>query len=304
MKPLLCTFLLCAACNEVVSTRPDAAAPDVDAEVEVEPDAVPEPCDLSAPFGAAVALTELNTADDDEFVTLMPDERTIYVANNHAAPGTANVDLYVATRTALDQPFGALVPVTAVNTDSDDRSPSISADGLELYFHSSRSGNYDLYVATRTSTAVGFGAPVALAGVNTTAIEADPEITADGETLYFDRSADDVLYQTFRATRGPTGFGNAVAVTSINGPDAMRAAPSDDDRTIYFSSARAGTAGNLDVWVATRASTSDPWSDITNVAELNTTNQDTVDWISPDGCRAYVTRKTGAAFDVYVASRP
>jgi len=304
-KSLPCALLLCAACGTVtVQEGPDAMA-EADAEVEPTPDAVPEPCDLAMPFGDPTALTALNGADDDEFASLSPDELTIYYASNRLNPGTADLGIFVASRASRDLPFGAPVALDVVNTIDDDRSPSISPDGLELYFHSSRTGFYELYVSTRPNTTAAFSAPGLLGpGVNTTAIETSPVIAAGGDALYFDRYDAGGVPHVWRATRGPTGFTAATEVVTLSAPNSYWAAPSEDELTVYFASDRPGGAGLTDIWVASRASTTAPFGGLTAVAELNTGVAEGLDWVSPDGCRAYYTVRVGATFDLYVASRP
>jgi hypothetical protein len=302
-------LLILTACGSVTTTGgPDAGdAPEADAGPVPDPDATPEPCDLTQPFGALQPLTSLNTSAHEQFATLSPDELTIYFSSNRLAPGTAQVDIYVATRTSREEEFGAPVNLAVVNHAGDDRSPSISADGLELYFHSSRSGDYEIYVSTRTTIAAAFSAPVPLGpGVNTAGIETSPSVTAGGSVLYFDRPDLPGEPHLWRATRGPTGFGAAVEVAAVSAPSSKWAVPTEDDLTLYFGSNRPGTAGSDDVWVATRATTNDPFGAVTGVAGLNTALSEALDWVSPDGCRAYVGYEisTGTQSDLYVAARP
>ena len=49
-----------------------------------------------------------------------------------------------------------------LNSPAVDGCASLSRDGLTLLFNSNRTGNFDLYVATRASKDVGFGTPRAL----------------------------------------------------------------------------------------------------------------------------------------------
>lgn len=265
-------------------------------------------CKLALPFGNVHAVAGLQTARNEEFVSLSPDELTVYVASDLAAPGTPNFDLYSSSRTSLTTPFGALAPMTALMTDSDDRSPTISSDGLTLLFHSSRGGNYDLHASTRASTSAPFPAPTALgAAINTTAIETSPVLTSSGTALYFTRSTA-TTDEVYVATLGATGFGAAVPVTEINaGGPASSVAIAADGLTIYWASARAGGSGMQDIWTASRTTTQDAFSGVHDVAELATSLQEFPDALSADGCRLYFTsdRAGGAGgFDVYVAERP
>jgi hypothetical protein len=78
----------------------------------------------------------------------------------------------------------------------------LSADGLSLYFASTRSGNADLYRARRVTLDSDFGEPEPLVGVNTPYEERMPWLSADEHTLYFTstRPAPYAQYGLFVAT--------------------------------------------------------------------------------------------------------
>ena len=81
----------------------------------------------------------------------------------------------------------------------------------------------------------------------------------------------------------------------------------DDLLVIYFNSRRAGGLGIGDIWMATRASTNDPFGAPTAVVELNTASDETTPEISGDGLTIYFSsdRPGGMGYlDVYVATRP
>lgn len=93
-----------------------------------------------------------------------------------------------------------------LNTGSVDGCASLSPDGLTLMFNSSRGGNQDLYMATRSSTAEGFGAPTALpAPVNSSANESCPTI-ANGKRLYFSSDREDAAYDLYVTRLGRDGW--------------------------------------------------------------------------------------------------
>ncbi|MHC4580569.1 MAG: hypothetical protein ACYS14_03875 [Planctomycetota bacterium] len=104
--------------------------------------------------------------------------------------GYGGIDIWLTTRTTRDDEWG--VPVNLgppVNSSAHERYPSISADGLALFFGSTRSGGYglgDLYVTTRVTTEDPWGEPVNVGpSVNTSGWDDGPSISADGSTLYF-----------------------------------------------------------------------------------------------------------------------
>jgi len=104
----------------------------------------------------------------------------------------------VATRPAPGQPFAFQRVVTEVG---DGGWPSISSDGLELFFESDRSGVLRIYVARRKSTAEPFGAPALVKEIDTARGTEDADISADGRTLYYSFSPNDVAREIWRATR-------------------------------------------------------------------------------------------------------
>jgi hypothetical protein len=106
-----------------------------------------------------------------------------------------------------------------VNTGAVDGCASHSRDGLTIVFNSSRGGDQDLYMATRASTADGFGTPVALpAPVNGSSNEACPTL-ANGNRLYFSSDRDDAAYDLYVSKMGPGGWSEPVNLgANINRP--------------------------------------------------------------------------------------
>ena len=94
----------------------------------------------------------------------------------------------------------------AINTPAVDGCASLSPDGLTIVFNSNRSGNFDLYSATRPNRSEGFGAPQRLpAPVNTVHNEACPTV-ATGRRLYFSSDREDPAYDLYVSQRGPDGW--------------------------------------------------------------------------------------------------
>jgi WD40 repeat protein len=77
----------------------------------------------------------------------------------------------------------------AINTPANEQGPSLSNDGLSLYFGSDRdggSGSFDLWVVHRPCPDCSWETPVNLgATVNTGASETGPSVSDDGHLLFF-----------------------------------------------------------------------------------------------------------------------
>jgi OOP family OmpA-OmpF porin len=119
-------------------------------------------------------------------------------------PGSALADIYVA------EAFGSAVPVKELNSTANDSKPSITADGLEIFFHSNRAGSAgnDMYSSVRKSVLEPWSAPESLgAVVNSAAIDFLGAISPDGETLFFTSTRDggfgsSDIYMTTRRKHG------------------------------------------------------------------------------------------------------
>jgi Tol biopolymer transport system component len=88
----------------------------------------------------------------------------------------------------------------ASSTANNEDDPTLSSDGLELYYAVQVPGNpKDLYVMKRASKTAAFGTPAALIGFNTLAgSEESPRLAYDDLTIYFGRDGD--IYKATRAS--------------------------------------------------------------------------------------------------------
>lgn len=160
------------------------------------------------PFGSAIRLgTNVNVAAD-----LAPhisaDGLTLYFTSFRPG-GSGGADIWVATRSSVNDPFRPSVnlnnfyPGSTINTASDEYAPSLSRDGLTLFFSDAPwgrlrpggRGKADLWVSTRPHAQAPFGTPVNLndlgprSEVNTSQNQAFPTISprwpTAGAKLYF-----------------------------------------------------------------------------------------------------------------------
>ena len=204
------------------------------------------------------------------------------------ATEVAKADFTFGTPTNL----GPIVSDPSVNT-----SPSISADGLELYFSSDRSGGYggtDIWVTTRATTEDDWGEPVNIGPVvNSAAAENNASISADGLALYFCDWGDPRpgglgetdIWVTTRPTKNDE-WGEPVNLGPTVNSSAYEATPeiSSDGLELYFESDRPGGYGLDDIYVTTRATTEDDWGTPVNLGPtINSSLWEHCPSISADG---------------------
>lgn len=136
----------------------------------------------------------INSAATEQMGGLWEDELTgntiLYFSSNR----NGNQDIFASTL----QPngtFGTPVPVTELNSSANDQQPTLSRDGLEIYFISDRPGSIlnaagkpsqDIWRSTRASTLDPWSQPENLGPtVNSPFADVRPSLSFDGTTLYF-----------------------------------------------------------------------------------------------------------------------
>jgi Tol biopolymer transport system component len=164
---------------------------------------------VNNPWGPPVNLgPPLNTADRDAGPSIPLDGLSLYF--NSDRPGgfgrSASSDLWVSNRATTDDAWGEPVNLgPSVNSPDNDLHLGVSADGMALFFTSSRpggSGPYDIWVSTWSMIDTTWDLPVNLGPiVNSPASDRQPSISNDGSTLYFssDRSGGEGDFDIWKA---------------------------------------------------------------------------------------------------------
>ena len=222
----------------------------------------------------------VNSPVFDGSPTVSVDETQLFFTSaRHPSAPRGQQDIFVATRPNEKALWDAPVNAGGVINDSlgDDFSLRLSTDGKALYFASNRSGGFgkgDLYVATRASRSDPWSRAVNLGPLlNTDAFEAFPTPSADGLTLYFNRSTtfdsqDSDIWETSRASPDAPWTAPRKVSGSINSERAeFSPALSVDGNTMYFASSR---GGSIELWVAKRADRSSEWRAPESLAAVNT----------------------------------
>ncbi len=213
--------------------------------------------------------------------------------------------LHLATRASITAAF---TPGSPLGGPVNEMPGGISSrgfladNGLTLFFESPKeagSADYDLFFATRDSTAASFG-PAATVGVGTnvatTEFEGQPYFVA--EQLFFGRKVNGA-FAIHRAPRTSGAFTTPVNVVPNLG---VSGAPvvSADQLTIFL-------AREDDIWFATRTSPTGDFGEVKKLdAPVNTGEYEEPTDVSPDGCLLYFTRGPVAGLGerrAYVATR-
>jgi hypothetical protein len=263
----------------------------------------------------AVLEVGINSAQADGCPIETPNGLSLYIASTRpgavGGAGDGN-DIWRFQRPAIDAPWGAAEHLPApVNSAAADFCPT-PLTGKRLFFVSTRAGYCgagDIF-RTREHPVLGWTTPVNLgcqasgAGPNFAGQEFSPSIveTAGGTLLFFSSTGLDGLDQDiYVSVMQPDGsFGPASIVDELSTPanDQMPNV-SRDGLEIVFVSDRTGGEGGLDIWSATRASTSDPWSAPVPLASVNEAGSESRPSLSGDGRRLHF----GRGGDIWVSSR-
>jgi len=271
-------------------------------------------------FGTPTNLgPPVNTQDSDGSPHISPEGLSLYFSSGR--PGGSGVaDLWVSKRETPDDNWGTPVNLgSTVNSSADDWAPSLSPNGLELFFTSKRPGGpggfSDIWLVRRATLEDDWGEPEPLgANINTSDFEGHPSISADGLELYFcawttnvrPGSGSSDIWVTSRSSLSepwaePMNLGEVVNSSAFEGEQDISA----DGLCLVFSGDRTGGSGGWDIWVTTRKTKEDPWGDPVNLGpEINSTGTDTMADISDDGSMLFfASDRSGkqSVFDIWQA---
>ena len=218
-----------------------------------------------------------------------------------------------------DYTFGTPVNLgPPINSEAPDASLAISSDGLEMYLVTERPGGQgeaDICVAKRPTKSDPWGEPVNLGPtVNSSAWDAEPAISADGLSLYFDSGrtgghGEQDIYVTTRPSKNdpwgtPVNLGEPVNTSSQDSEPFITA----DGLELYFVSYRPDGYGESDIYMTKRPSKGDPWGEPVNLGPIiNTPGWEGTPYLSSDGLKLfhYGFAREGAIgpVDIWMSSR-
>jgi len=254
----------------------------------------------------------VNTLNGEEYgPTLTIDDNTLYFVGLNREDGTESEDIYVSRRDSRTGEWSAARRIPELSNPYRNEAPtSVSGDGRTML----------LFVEGRMcfsqKSPRGWTEPRPLPQyLQLGNWQADAMITADGSALLFaanypvenEEKASLNIFVSLHDAQGrwgkPFSIGQAINTTGMERSPFLH----PDMKTLYFSSDREGTNGELDVWVSRRLSDTcwTCWSEPENLGTtINTTGRDCWYKITTDGQTAYYARKIGRRHDIYSITLP
>lgn len=254
----------------------------------------------------------INTAIGEEYgPTLTIDDNTLYFVGLNRDETNMSEDIFVSRRDKRTGEWSSAQIVPALSTPHRNEAPtSVSGDGKTML----------LFVEGRMCFSqrgpYGWTEPRPLPSyLQLGNWQADAQISADGSVLLFaanypSEGEERASLNIFVSERDEQGrWGKPYSIGSLINTSGMERSPflHPDMKTLYFSSDKEGTIGDLDVWVTRRLSDTcwTCWSEPENLgAQINTTGRDCWYKISTDGKTAYYAQKNGRRHDIYSITLP
>lgn len=198
-----------------------------------------------------------------------------------ASGGSAKADFI------FGEPVNAGPPIS---TAAGDGCPVFTADGLSMFIESDRGGDWDLWLAKRETLDAPWQEPVNIGAQLGVGGGFAPNISPDGLTLYFSSwrpgghgEAD--LYVTTRASEDDPWTEPVNLGPNVNSPGFEDGSQvSADGLALYFTSDRPGGSWDLDIWMTTRSTVLDGWTEAVNLgSNINTSEWDFGPHVFPGG---------------------
>ncbi len=177
--------------------------------------------------------------------------------------------------------------------------PTLTANLLDIWFVFAG----DIYHASRPSVFVAFGTPSRVNELSTLNIEASPEVSPDGNTIYFTRlTGNNDLYVSTRASNSDA-WSTPQSILELNTSDHEQGPSMSADGQMLAMS-KNPLIGSPDIYISTRNSPSSPWSSPVAVTEVNSAQSDTNVFLSPDKLTlCFDSTRATVARDIYCAKR-
>jgi len=258
-------------------------------------------------FGEPVNMGPLVNSESSEYShCISADGLELYICSRRNG-GYGDVDIWVSTRETIDDEWSEPINLGEhINSPEEDNNPTLSADGLELYFHSlgeNGLGGGDIWVTMRATKNDPWGPAENLGPpVNNEKYQTAPSISGDGLELYFSfwdpcLPDDDPSLGFYVSKRETTDapWGEPIILDPVinSWPSMWQCEISSDGLVLMWADywdgePRPGGYGETDIWFSQRVTKDSQWSEPVNVGPaINTSFYDRGPSISVDGSTLY-----------------
>jgi hypothetical protein len=263
------------------------------------------------PFGEPQLVSELSVLDvDDDDPALTPDLLELFFASSRPG-GLGGADVWRSTRAAPSEPWEPPTAVVELNTEAIETSVGLARDGLVIWISTDRPGGlggFDIWSAARPSRDDPWSDPVPVPELNSPYDELARGTDRSGRHLYIasKRDTEGGDFDLFVSSRTDlsAAWGTLEPITELNTPESD-ADPflGADDLAIFFTSDRAGTAGD-DLYTAVRPTAAGLFAAAAPMAELNGPGRDSDPWVSDDlRYIMFASNREDRGLDLYEAWR-
>ncbi len=265
------------ACGQPVPDTSDGSndGPTNDGSDVSAPDAASGRCSATSPFGAPVVLVAAPSA----WPSLSVDGLRLYYTPQSA-------DIVVIERSSLDANFGApkIALAGAIGVLGH---AVVSPDETHAYVMSGASAPTFFYRMYQRSVSTG-----GFSGPSPVQMEVgEMRVGPDGNAYGYVLDSGTLVHLGVATTTDGKTFMSPVLLPGLKATFSdANPVLSTDLLTIYFSSSRPGGKGQGDIWVSTRASSSNDWSLPVPVPEASSTTYEAPGAVSADGCELFLSR--------------
>src|SRR5689334_8245760 len=131
-----------------------------------------------------LGVASMATSENDAQAFLTSDDQELWFTSDRAG-GAGGFDIYRATRSGIA--FSSPVRVSELSSSSHDYLPVLGEDRLTIYWSSTRpggQGGFDIWRSHRSTTADGWGTPVLVPELNSSATDLAAWLSPDSCRLY------------------------------------------------------------------------------------------------------------------------
>jgi len=204
------------------------------------------------------------------------------------------------------------VPLTEVNSSAEEWSPFLSYDSQTLYFARVRSDDFyegRIFQATRDPSSGSFTNVQEVPGpLNSSVGHVFCEwVSPDNLRMYYENQVGSVftLMMTERASAyDPWPQGTPISELNAWGSRLTMPRLTPDELSVVFNAQDIpGGYGGYDMWMSVRDGPDSAFGDIKNLAELNTTANEGVGTLTPDGLRICFASDRNGKTQIFQATR-